>query len=358
MKPMLSLMQKDPYFDLVLLVTDQHLSSAHGSTWNEIERDGFNYTALPMNQDSDTAHDRTVAEGNGMHEIARSLLIHNPDILVLFGDRGESLAAAHAALNFNIPIAHIQGGDISGGVDNKIRNAITCMSDMHFVSCSDSAERANKFIPHTSWTTIFQVGDFHIDALKDGTYSSSKEIRNYLGLGEQPIILVTQHSDTLSPSTSYNEMFATLNAIKQEYPLFEVVVTYPCSDVGYEGILGAMGYWQDEIRVFKALSPDIYRSAIKEALLLVGNSSAGIIEAPYLCTPSVDIGYRQAGRGRSSCIFHASHNEESIKDAMQDAIAWSKGSRITELIYGAGTAGLQTIEELREWWSDQKQHTS
>ncbi len=161
MKPMLRFIQEDPDIDLQLVVTDQHLNSKFGRTINEIEKD-FEITAkVEMMQKDGCAISRSQALGNFI--VGMSLVIekHSPDILLLYGDRGEVIAAAIAATTMGIPIAHIQGGDVSGSVDEQFRHATTKLAQIHFPSTENSAQRI-KNLGEEDWR-IHVVGDNHID---------------------------------------------------------------------------------------------------------------------------------------------------------------------------------------------------
>jgi len=347
MRPMLSLMEKDEDIEFILLVTDQHLYTKFGRSVSVIIEDGFTPLPIDIQQEDETAYSRSKAEAQVLVHFAKALDNIRPDLLILFGDRGESLSAAHAALNAGIPIAHLQGGDTTGGVDDRIRDAITCMSSLHFVSCHSSACEIEDI---RGIDNICVVGDFHIDPLMEWTSPPIIDIAENLHLDyKRPWVLITQHSDTLSPSTSYQEMNCTLNAVREELPDFEIVVTYPCSDVGYKGIMDAIEELSTplKLKVFKALRPESYIGVMNASHLIIGNSSAGIIEAPYLETMSIDIGDRQRGRMRPSSVTHADHDKSSIRDAIRHSLY--KPCEF-EKLYGDGTAGIQTIKEIKKWW--------
>src|ERR1700689_768677 len=198
MKPMLRLLRDDPAFELQLVVTDQHVSERFGRTVQEIETEFPVAAAVDMDQKDDKPESRARALGICLQGMADTLARLKPDLCVPYGDRGEVLAAATAATALNIPIAHIQGGDISGSQDEIIRHAVTKLSHLHFPSTEESAERIRR-MGEEDWR-IHVVGDNHIDLIAAGEYAQPAEVMRELGLDlTHPVIVVLQHSETTAP---------------------------------------------------------------------------------------------------------------------------------------------------------------
>ena len=356
MKPMLRFIQEDPDIDLQLVVTDQHLNSKFGRTINEIEKD-FEITAkVEMMQKDGCAISRSQALGNFI--VGMSLVIekHSPDILLLYGDRGEGIAAAIAATTMGIPIAHIQGGDVSGSVDEQFRHATTKLAQIHFPSTENSAQRI-KNLGEEDWR-IHVVGDNHIDEILAGNYLKPFEVIKKLSLNLQsPIIVVLQHSETTDPSASYNQMIETLSAVNQMDT--QTVVVYPCSDVGYEGIISAIKQYEDleKFQVHINLDASLFWGLLNIATVLVGNSSAGIVETPSFHIPVINIGRRQEGRLHAENVIHVAHNRKKIKEALEVAINDASFHSLVHNCtqpYGNGTAGKKITKILKETYIDKR----
>ena len=162
LRPLCQLFENDPLFTLTLLLTDQHLNQFFGATKEEVEKD-FTYTSIDMRQDGPSPKSRVLALGRLLSESSSYLSELNPDVVVLYGDRGEVLTFALACVHLNIPIAHIQGGDTTGNVDDHIRHAITCLSKFHFPSCSSSYEKILDLGATASDCLI--GGDTHLDEI-------------------------------------------------------------------------------------------------------------------------------------------------------------------------------------------------
>ena len=299
MKPMLRLMQSDPAVSLQLVVTDQHLSDRFGRTVQEI-REEFEIAAeVDMQQVDDTPESRAIALGVCQQGIARALTRLRSDICVLYGDRGEVLSAAVAATTMNIPIAHLQGGDVSGSIDDIMRHAVTKLSHLHFASTDASAGRIRS-MGEEAWR-VRVVGDNHIDAIVAGEYRTPQEVADELDLNlERPIVVVLQHSETTQSEAAYVQMIETLIAVRDFGE--QTVVIHPCSDAGYEGIVRAIEEiaLPPQFRVRINLDAPIFWGLLAAASVLVGNSSAGLIETPTFRLPAVNVGRRQIGRRKSA----------------------------------------------------------
>ncbi|MCH8275772.1 MAG: UDP-N-acetylglucosamine 2-epimerase (hydrolyzing), partial [Armatimonadetes bacterium] len=238
MKPLLRAIEAEPDLRLSLIVTDQHLNPRFGATVAEVERDFEVAAAVDMEQADGSGPARARALGVCLVKMTGVLDELHPDLVVLYGDRGEVLVTAIAALNLRIPIAHLQGGDVSGNVDGLVRHAITKLSHLHFASTEQSAARI-RGIGEEDWR-VHVVGDNHIDSIVAGDYSDAATVRARYDIpdGERPII-VLQHPETTRERDSYADMRATLEAVLALGR--RTIIIYPCSDQGYEGIVRAIG---------------------------------------------------------------------------------------------------------------------
>jgi len=348
MKPMLRLIRDDPNLDLQLVVTDQHVSAKFGRTIKEVEKEFVVTAAVDMEQQDDLAVSRARALGLCATKMADVLEEHDPHICVLYGDRGEVLATAMAATVLGIPIAHLQGGDLSGSHDEQIRHAVTKLANLHFPSTESSADRIRS-MGEEPWR-IHQVGDNHVDLIVAGEYAPANEVYKELSLDpEKPVIVVLQHSETTAPQDAYFQMSETLEAVRASN--YQAVVVHPCSDPGYEGVLTAI----DEIaqppqfRVRVNLDAFLFWGLLNCAAVLVGNSSAGLIETPYFRLPAVNIGRRQEGRQHAGNMVTVDHERGAIQRALEGAISDPEikaAARNCEQPFGDGRAGERIVSVL------------
>lgn len=348
MKPMLRLLRDDPDFELQLVVTDQHLNQKFGATIKEVEQEFKVAAAVDMEQADDTPRGRARALGNCARRMADVISDLQPDVCVLYGDRGEVLATAMAAITLMVPIAHLQGGDVSGSLDEPMRHAITKLAHLHFPATEESAARI-RGMGEEPWR-IHVVGDSHIDSIVAGAFAPVPEVFGLLGLDrEKPTAAVLQHSETTAPDMAYAQMAATLAAVRDTG--LQAVVVYPCSDAGFEGIIQAIDEFAlpPQFRVRKNLDAPIFWGLLAGASVLVGNSSAGLIETPSFRLPAVNVGRRQESRLCAENVIHVGHDALAIRQAIERAI----GPEFREIAlrcrqpFGDGKAGERVVGHLR-----------
>lgn len=319
LKPTMNAIQSHPNLELDVVVTDQHLYNKFGKTITEVE-DSFPISdSIDMEQKGDSNEDRAKAIGKCLIEATNTLSQLKPDILLVIGDRGEVFAACIAAHNMRIPIAHIQGGDLSGSLDEPVRHAITKLAHIHLASTKASANRIRK-MGEDPWR-IHIVGDTHIDQFFLNAITPEKELRERYKLNQNhPFILVLQHSDSTEPQHSSSQMKETIIAVTKLG--IKALFVYPCSDQGYEGIIGELEKLEGtkNCSIFKNIPAQDFMGLQKLASCLVGNSSAGIIEAPYFNLPAVNIGNRQLGRERAGNVIDVDYDNIKISNAILKAM--------------------------------------
>lgn len=356
MKPMLRVLRDDPAFELQLVVTDQHLNPRFGRTIAEVEREFPIAAAVDIGQTDDSALGRAQALGRCVTLMAETLEQLRPDCCVLYGDRGEVLATALAATTLGVPIVHLQGGDVSGSVDEQMRHAMTKLAHLHCPSTEMSARRILA-MGEESWR-VHVVGDNHIDLIVAGEYLSPNEVGSQLDLDPgRPIVVVLQHSETTAPDSAYAQMVETLEAVRCIG--CQAVVVYPCSDVGYQGVVQAI----DELavgpnfRVFRNLDAPVFWGLLAIASVLVGNSSAGIIESPTFRLPVVNVGRRQENRERAGNVLDVPHERGAILAALRQSVAdpdFRAEVAMCPQIYGDGRAGERVVDLLRRTEPDSR----
>jgi GDP/UDP-N,N'-diacetylbacillosamine 2-epimerase (hydrolysing) len=333
---------------LSVVVADQHLYARFGNTVQEVEGSFPVAAAIDMEQRGDSNTDRARAIGVGLTKAADVLGTLAPDTLLVIGDRGEVLAACVAAHNLRIAIAHVQGGDVSGSLDEPVRHAITKLAHVHFPSTEKAAERILR-MGEEPWR-VHAVGDTHVDQILLGAVTPAEELRGRYGLSAgSPFLLVLQHSDSTDPGGSATQMAATV-AATQALGLRTLYV-YPCSDQGFEGIIAQIERVRGHpnISVHQNIPAPDFVGLQKIAGCLVGNSSAGLIETPYFGLPAVNVGERQIGREHAENVIHVPYDaaiiEQAIRRALYDA-PFRELCRRVRPPFGDGTAYRRIAEVL------------
>lgn len=315
MKPMLRAMAEDPDIRLSLLVTDQHVNPKFGSTITEIERDFTVAAAVDMEQADGSPRGRARALGVCLTRMSEVLADLAPDLIVLYGDRGEVLVTAVAAVTLRIPIAHIQGGDVSGNVDEVMRHAVTKLAHLHFPSTETSRKRILA-MGEEAWR-VECVGDNHVDTIVAGKFSQPPELRARYNIpeGEAPIVVLL-HPETTHVRDGYADMHTLMATVLAEGR--RTFVVYPCSDHGYEDIVRAIEEFNARpgVSLHKNIDAPDFWGLLNMAAVMIGNSSAGLIETPYFRIPAINIGERQSGREHGENVIHCDFEALSIRAAL------------------------------------------
>lgn len=319
MKPMLRAIDRHPSMRLSLIVTDQHVNPAFGATASEIARDFEVAASVDMEQASGAAADRVRALGVCLQKMAGALESLAPDAIVLYGDRGEVLATAIAALNLRIPSAHIQGGDVSGNVDEPMRHAITKLSHLHFPATEAAAERIRR-MGEEAWR-VHVAGDNHVDPIVAGDYTEPAAVRKKFGVGtdERPII-VLQHPETIRRRDHGADMRATLEAVLARGQ--RTLAVYPCSDQGFEEVIRAIESYRGhpKVSIHTNIDAPDFHGLMAIASVFVGNSSAGLIETPYFPVAAINVGERQKGRLHAENVIHCEFGRDNVAAALRRAL--------------------------------------
>ena len=316
---------KSSDFEMQLIVTGGHLLKEQGNTINNIRDDGFNIDAV-VDADLDTSSTEEIA--NSMGRLASKLSIAfkelKPDYLVVLGDRYELLPICSTAFIMGIPIVHISGGDVTeGAIDDGVRNAITMLATYHFPETSESANNIRRMRGNDK--NIWVTGNLGLDSFNREELMSRESLAENLGLDiNSKWILMTYHSET-KKSIDYNlDALENCLNVLQKLDGYQVVITYANADFGgkdiNEFIVKAAEKYPEKFIVIPSLGHLRYLSYMKQAVLVVGNSSSGICEAPFLKTPVVNIGDRQKGRYQCCNIFQCATDYESIENCVFNAL--------------------------------------
>lgn len=345
---------KSSDLELQLVVTGGHLSEEQGYTYKAIEADGYPIAAkLDINVDSSTqvAICKTMALcQEKLTDIFSQL---HPDILVVLGDRYELLPICSTALMLNIPIAHIAGGDITeGALDNSVRNAVTMMSTYHFPGTQESGDRVSRMLGTTN--NVFVTGETNIDNFNRVPLWSRADIASSLGIDpSKKWVLCTYHSETvLSLKENLDRVNALTNLFCEDLKDYEIVITKSNADFGGTTInefFAKVAEKNDHIHQYASLGQERYISILHQVEFMIGNSSSGIFESPFVGVPCINLGDRQKGRVYSSNIQTIAGTYEAMKAAVDylDTVQFLEGLKHIENPYGDGHSSERIVEILK-----------
>jgi UDP-hydrolysing UDP-N-acetyl-D-glucosamine 2-epimerase len=309
--------------DLQLVITAMHLEDAFGRTVDYIRREGLRIDAeVPMQLTSDAPVAIAKSTGLGTAGLAEAFDRLRPDIVVLLGDRFETLAAATAASLLRIPVAHIHGGEISeGAIDDAFRHAITKLSHLHFVAAEPFRQRVIQMGEDPA--RVFTVGTPGLDNFLRLELPDRATLAQRLGIAlDRQMFLVTYHPASLEgdPLPALEELLAALD----RFPDASLVFTKANADAGGRAINDRLERYvmsrPDRAVLVASLGQSCYLAALKEAAVVVGNSSSGLIEAPAAGTPTVNLGARQQGRARASSVIDCAERRDDIADVIRKAL--------------------------------------
>lgn len=313
-------LQAQSQVDLRLIAIGAQLAPEFGSAVDEIERDGLQVderVECLLSSDSDVGMAKTI--GVAALGLAEVLGRMRPDLLLLIADRYEMLAPASVALALRIPVAHIEGGEVSeGAVDDAVRNALTKLSHVHFTP-TETARRRVLALGEESWR-VHCTGAPSLDHLRRSKLLSRAEVETSLKMEIQPdAVVVSYHPVTLARNTlrEVDALFAALDKIQRQ-----MIFCFPNADAGSRELVQRAESFcrrRTDARMFVNLNPVRYWSLLRCCSLMLGNSSSGIMETASLELPTVNVGLRQAGRERAANIVDAEPNPEAILDAVRQA---------------------------------------
>jgi len=306
-----------------LVVTGAHLSYAYGHTIDEIRLDGFiiaDEIQNLLNGDQDSFRVKGMAIQ--LQGLVQTVVRVKPDMLLVLGDREESMTTALVGAYMNIPVIHIGGGDrVVGNVDDQVRHAVTKLAHFHLVTNSESADRILKLGEQPF--RVVNVGNPGLDRLLRVPKLNVTELSLRLGfeiVDGAPLLMVIQHAISTEIEHAYDQMQVTLNAIKDLG--LPTVLSYPNSDAGGQKMIQAILEYESLPNLYTAKNiPRLeFVNLMRRASCLLGNSSAGILEAPLLKLPVVNVGNRQIGRLHAANVEFVPHDKEQIIKAVHNAV--------------------------------------
>lgn len=353
-KSALTAIQEHPDLELQLVIAGSALLDRYGNAVDFIEKDGFPIAAkvfMVLEGENPTTMAKTT--GLGVMELTNVFYNLKPDAVITIADRFETIATSIAAAYQNIPLVHIQGGEVTGSIDEKVRHANTKLADLHLVCSEDARDRVIKLgeIPEQ----VINTGCPSIDLAKEIAeypYLDFDPLQKYGGVGakldwKNGYIVVMQHPVTTEYKESKKHIQETLKAVKAlDYPAFWF---WPNVDAGSDGTSNGIRAFREleqpkNIHFFKNMEPTDFLKLLNSSKALIGNSSAGLRECAYLGLPVINIGNRQFRRSRAENVTDVAYDQAEIEQAVTKAIAAEKFESST--LYGNGDAGVKIAEIL------------
>lgn len=341
---------------LQLVLAASALSSRYGSADKIVKSDGFKVSGYVRNMVSgEDIYAQAKITGLGIIELSSEFERLNPDAVITIADRFETMATAIAASYLNIPLIHIQGGEVTGNIDEKVRHSITKLSDLHFVASQKAEERVIKMGEDSNY--VFNYGCPSIDLASEVRFDKKIDFNiyeKYSGVGNSPdlskgYLVVMQHPVTTEYNESKNHIYKTLDAIMELN--IPTLWFWPNVDAGADGTSKGIRQYResnklDNVHFFKNMYPDDFLKILKNSFCLIGNSSVGIRECSFLGIPVVNIGSRQSGRARSKNIIDVNYNKQEIISAVRRQI--KNGHYDSSKIYGNGDSAKKIAKKIAE----------
>lgn len=353
-KSVLNAVQTHPDLDLQFVVAASALLDRYGGSVHVMEQDGFAIAArvyMVLEGENPAAMAKTT--GLGLIELATAFDNLKPDVVVTVADRYETLATAIAASYMNIPVAHVQGGEVTGSIDEKVRHAVTKLSNLHFVATAKAAERVIRM--GEAAETVFITGCPSIDLAAEVLRNPAMNFdpfQKYGGIGAKfdlsgGYLIAMQHPVTTEYGEARSQITETLYAMRDVgLPVFWF---WPNVDAGSDGTSKGIRVFReaeqpDNMHFHRSMYPTDFLRLLYNSSCIVGNSSVAIRECSFLGVPAVNIGNRQTGRERGRNVIDVGYSREEITAAVHKQIA--NGRYSSDPIYGVGKAGSRCAELL------------
>lgn len=352
LKSLIRITQADPDFEVHIFATGMHLQWKYGYTVHEIEKAGFKNIFKYMNSSHEEAMDINLAQT--VEGLSRFVRQFQPDMLVIHGDRVEALAGAIVGAINNIHVAHIEGGELSGTIDELIRHSVSKLSHLHYVANEEARQRLIQMGEQPE--SIFVIGSPDVDVMLSDQLPSFQEVqeRYDIPFGEKEFGVLMFHPVTTEVERIYDYAQDLVSAILDD--ALPYIVIYPNNDLGSNDILRAYDRFKKHPRfkLYPSLRFEYFLVLLKNARLIVGNSSAGIREAPYYGTPTVNVGTRQQNRSLNPHLIHCGYEREAIAQALQKA---QRTEIPVQTAYGTGNSDRLFFETLSQesTWAVHKQ---
>ena len=349
LRPLIYRLQEETEFELQLIVTGMHLSEKYGNTQAEIEKDKIPvFKKIPILEDGNSAYDISVTMANALCRFAGYFRDEKPDMVIVLGDRTEILGICAAAMNEGIPIAHLHGGELTeGAVDDCIRHAVTKMSYLHFTASETYRNRVIQL--GEAPDRVFNVGALGVENILHTQLFSYEDICREIGIpNDQKYVVVTFHPVTQEPGEEQHQTQELIAAMREKSGYF-YLMTKANADAGGQRVNELLEDFSEKVpnaQLVSSLGMVRYLSALKYSEFALGNSSSGIIEAPALGIPTVNIGERQRGRLMADTIVQCEPEKEQILEAMDEAAVMPHK---VSTLYGDGETSSKIVAILKNF---------
>lgn len=315
MKPLMRQVESDPEFELHVFVTGMHMLSKYGYTVEEVELNGFKHVYKFINQNHNDSMDQILAKTiGGFSDYVKEI---RPNLIVVHGDRVEPLAGAAVGALSNTRTGHIEGGEVSGTVDELIRHAITKLSHIHFVANDQAKNRLAQLGEHDD--SIFVIGSPDVDVMMSNSLPSLADVRSRYDIGFESYDVFMFHPVT----TELDRLARDIQVVLDDLDGLgrNVVVVYPNNDIGSDVIIDAYKRMENNprFRLFPSMRFEYFITLMRNCDVFIGNSSAGVREAPHFGVPSVNLGSRQRNRADAPSIVNADIEPGGVKEAVTRA---------------------------------------
>jgi len=316
LKSLIKITQEDPSYDVYVFATGMHMNSVYGLTYIEIYKAGFKNIYTFINHDRIEYMDRTLAKTiDGFSHYVSEI---KPDLIVVHGDRVETLAGAIVGSLNNILVAHIEGGELSGTIDELIRHSVSKLSHIHLVTNYEAKKRLIQLGELDS--SIFIIGSPDLDLINSKRLPTFDEVKNYYDIEFKKYALAIFHPVT----TEYNDIVQNIKEFVDVIIDSDLnyILIYPNNDLGSVEILKEYERLKDtsKVKIFPSLRFEYFLKILKNAEFMIGNSSAGIREAPYCNIPSINIGSRQNNRVNLNSVINCDYSKKNIFAAIHVAL--------------------------------------
>ena len=354
LRPLILKLKEDKELELQLIVTGAHLEEKYGRTIDEIIKDDVPvHKTIPIMVEGNSEYDVSVIMANALVGFAEYFRDEKPELVIVLGDRTEILAVCAAAMNARVPIAHLHGGEITeGAVDDCVRHAVSKMSYLHFPANEIYKRRIIQL--GESPDRVYNVGALGVENILNVKLLSRDDICSQIGISKDtPYVVVTFHPVTLEGESVDSHVNEFLAAIESK-PNYFYLITKANADAGgarVNEMLEKFASTRENVKVVASLGMLRYLSALKYAEFELGNSSSGIIEAPALGVPTVNIGNRQKGRLMAESVINCDTNCKAICEAMEKAQALE---HIPSYLYGDGNTSDKIIEVIKDYLDNDK----
>ncbi len=352
LKPLINILQENEHFEIHLFATGMHMDSRYGYTVKEIEACGYQNIFKYINHDTETLMDVTLART--IFGFSQFVQLIKPDLIVVHGDRIETLAGASVGALNNVLIAHIEGGEVSGTVDELIRHAVSKLSHTHFVSNEDAKNRLQQMGEIDA--SVFVIGSPDMDVMLSEGLPCLEEVKEHYDIPFERYAISLFHPVTTEIEQLREQAVDYFTALKNSG--LNYIIIYPSNDKGSEIILNEINglHSNQNFKVYPSLRFEYFLTLLKNAQFIIGNSSAGIREAPYYGVPTVNIGSRQNRRSSNGDIINSDNTiaslEQSIKKALYIDIRPKR-------LFGYGNSAEKFLEIIKRksFWQISKQKT-